>query len=96
MRARVKGQSTEFPHLFKGVPFHEPWHDFATFRAWALSTGFCKERPSPDRQDSIKGYVPGNIVWKSVRDNMIAANAKSREGREANQQLPSPFEDLPF
>jgi hypothetical protein len=48
-----------------GITMHEPWHD--DFTAFLAHVG---KRPSKaysiDRLDNDRGYVPGNVAWRTI------------------------------
>ena len=70
MRARIRNPKH---HAFKwyggkGLSVYEPWHDYSTFRIWAISSGYRKGL-SIDRIDSDVGYCPENCEWVSLSEN---------------------------
>lgn len=71
MQSRVKGQATKCPHLYEGLQI--AWTSYREFRAWAIKHGFSKKNCSPDRTDTMRGYVPGNVVFVPKRDNALRA-----------------------
>lgn len=69
MQSRCKGQATKQPDKYKGVELG--FKSFAEFRAFALKNGFSKENNSPDRIDTSRGYVPGNIRFVPPAENAL-------------------------
>lgn len=45
-----------------GIRVCDAWQDFATFREWAMATGF-REGLSIDRRQGDRGYSPENCRW---------------------------------
>lgn len=93
MVQRVKGSASAHPEYFKGVPL--AWDNFTDFRAWAITNGFSKVNCSPDRKIAARGYVPGNIVWKPVSENMLAAALKTNSMRDGPEP-PLYYDEVPF
>lgn len=54
----------------KGVKICPEWHDFQTFKQWALSNGYA-DALTIDRLDSTKGYSPLNCRWATSRQNSL-------------------------
>jgi hypothetical protein len=95
MQQRVKGSASAHPEYFRGVPL--AWDNFADFRGWAVANGFSKRNCSPDRIVAELGYVPGNIVWKPIHENMLAAALKTNSIRYGPEPPPPhDYDDVPF
>lgn len=62
----------------KGITVCKEWDDYAVFREWAYKNGYKPaingtkrgDRPSIDRINPDKGYMPSNCRWLSVSDNI--------------------------
>jgi len=67
MRSRCHGRATKCPWLYEGLELG--WECFAAFRAYALANGFSKLLNSPDRQNPERGYMPGNVIFRTPSDN---------------------------
>jgi hypothetical protein len=72
MRRRTR---TDHPAYFrwykaKGITFCAEWHDYATFREWAITNGYRKglwlERVNGDGN-----YEPGNCCWTTRDAQML-------------------------
>ena len=57
----------------KGVSISDDWHDFMTFRIWALSNGYTDEL-TIDRIDADGNYCPDNCKWVDMK---VQANNRS-------------------
>lgn len=53
----------------RGIRVCAEWHDFATFRDWALSHGY-KDGLTIDRIDSNGNYEPDNCRWITLSENI--------------------------
>lgn len=52
----------------RGITVCEAWHDYATFRAWAMANGYA-EGLSIDRIDPDGHYEPANCRWITRGEN---------------------------
>lgn len=53
----------------RGIGVVKEWHDFLTFKEWALSTGF-EESLELDRVNPDLDYGPDNCRWITKRENI--------------------------
>lgn len=105
MKSRAtKGGSTKAPWIYEGIPFSFP--EFACFRCYARVYGFNKRQRSPERVDTSRGYVPGNVHFVTPARNSATAAGRtwyksvykggSLRGGEA-PKVETPVEDyVPF
>ena len=56
----------------RGITVCEEWHDYMTFKAWALANGYSHDL-SIDRINVNGNYEPGNCRWA---DRIVQANNK--------------------
>lgn len=76
MKSRAtKGGSTKAPWIYEGIPFAFP--EFACFRCYARVFGFTKLMRSPERVDTTRGYVPGNIHFVTTVQNSAKAPGRT-------------------
>jgi hypothetical protein len=74
MISRCKpGWPSAFYHGDRGIVVCEDWHDFKTFRNWALLHGYADDLQI-DRIASDGNYEPGNCRW--VTPKQQARNTK--------------------
>jgi hypothetical protein len=52
----------------RGIKVCPEWHDYETFKSWALAHGYC-ENLQIDRKDNDKDYCPDNCVFVTNRAN---------------------------
>lgn len=83
LQSRCKGQATQKPELYANLRLG--FANYAEFRAFAVSHGFSKHNDSPDRIDSSKGYVPGNIRFIPNLHNRLRALYPNRFDYYAEQ-----------
>lgn len=57
----------------KGISICDEWHEFISFRAWALSNGYTDEL-TIDRIDADRNYCPDNCKWVDMK---VQANNRS-------------------
>jgi hypothetical protein len=93
MRGRAHGNSTKSPWVY---PLGWPWKGYDAFRTWALKSGFCKERPSPDRPRPAEPYSPTNVVWVPVKDNNGTARGRGYHGAQPPGPEPPLDDYVPF
>jgi hypothetical protein len=95
MRSRCMGRATKCPWIYEGLELG--WKTFAAFRAYALANGFTKETNSPDREDPNKGYVPGNVVFKTPGQNFAGSRGSAYYSDDAVRGREPPIDDdVPF
>lgn len=94
MRGRAHGNNTKSPWCYvQGWP----WESYAEWRAWALRSGFSKATPSPDREHTDQPYGPGNVVWRTVRDNCAGAAGRAWTAGAQPSGPEPPYDDyVPF
>jgi hypothetical protein len=51
----------------RGVSVCEEWHDYITFKRWAIANGY-RDDLTIDRIDNEKGYCPGNCRWATLKE----------------------------
>src|SRR5690606_24373184 len=54
----------------RGMNICTSWHDFSTFRVWAMSHGY-DDNLSIERLDVNKGYSPDNCTWASALEQSV-------------------------
>lgn len=74
----------------RGISVSSGWHDFATFRKWALANGY-RDDLSIDRVDNNKGYYPQNCRWanattQSRNRRFVALTSDGRPGPEVAEE----------
>ncbi len=66
MHMRSRCNNTRAPMFYRygarGIKLCPQWDDFATFRDWALSSGY-RDDLSIERDDNDKNYEPSNCRW---------------------------------
>jgi len=64
MRSRCESPGSDDFHRYgaRGISVCSEWHDFGTFRSWAMDSGY---RPSLtlERKRVNEGYCPDNCTW---------------------------------
>lgn len=77
MKARCeKSYATSYPRYgARGISICDDWHDFETFRGWAIANGYT-DKLTIDRIDSDGNYEPSNCRWATYTEQ--AANKKPR------------------
>jgi hypothetical protein len=58
----------------RGISVCAGWHDYSTFRAWALSNGYV-DNLEIDRIDNDGNYEPGNCQWVTRSKNISHTRA---------------------
>lgn len=97
MRCRATGTGgTATPWIY---PLGFPWKSYAEFRAWALASGFCKARPSPDRPRPTEPYGPTNVRWRTKEQNSATARGRNyyaNAGAQPRGPEPPVDDHVPF
>lgn len=77
MRARCRPKHRAFVwYGARGIHVCDEWHDYSTFRAWAVTNGYRKGL-TLDRRDNDGNYEPLNCRWISRAEQ----NRNKRQGR---------------
>ena len=71
----------------KGITVCKEWHDYGTFREWALNNGYYDQgdsvtranRLSIDRIDPKGNYEPSNCRWITVSENSTRRNLHANQ-----------------
>ena len=56
----------------KGITYAAEWADWATFKNWAMSTGY-EDGLELDRVEADESYGPDNCRWLTKRENIKRA-----------------------
>ena len=83
-RCRDKNSKDYIRYGGRGITVCKEWHDYATFRQWALSNGY-EDTLTIDRIDTNGNYEPSNCRWVSykVQNNNLRSNVIVKyEGEE--------------
>lgn len=68
LRRCEKANRKNFPDYGgRGISVCDEWHDFETFRNWAIAHGYS-DHLSIDRIDNSKGYSPNNCRWATAKE----------------------------
>lgn len=99
IKGRLNGNSTRSPEKYKGLTLGFSSYD--EFRKFALANGFSKQTPSPDRIKEKLGYVPGNIRFTTVLENVSKhlSQYQYQPGGQPPGPEPPPYfddEEIPF
>ena len=68
MKARCNDESNKDYKNYgaRGIGVCEEWDDFATFRAWAITTGY-DDALTIDRKENDGNYEPSNCRWATQK-----------------------------
>lgn len=79
MRRRcLKPKSAEYRQYgARGIKVCDAWHDFATFRDWALANGY-RDDLTIDRKDNDGNYEPGNCRWATYAEQNLNTRKNPR------------------
>lgn len=64
-----------------GIKVCPEWHDYLTFKNWALNNGYNEEL-TIDRIDVTKNYEPSNCQWLTAQENIEKEYTIDRETRK--------------
>lgn len=69
MRYRCENPNADKKNVYgnRGIAVCQEWHDYKTFRSWALANGY-RDDLSIDRIDVNKGYSPDNCRWATTKE----------------------------
>lgn len=68
-----------------GISVCDAWHEFASFKEWALANGYTDEM-TIDRKFSTKDYSPDNCRWTTQRNQRANSRRAIRKGTLATSK----------
>lgn len=85
MKARCeKRYSTSYKNYgARGISVCEDWHNFESFRSWAMNNGYTDEL-TIDRIDNDGDYEPSNCKWSTYKEQAVNKRRGSSRNHTAS------------